>query len=209
MTFRYGVAALVAWLVARGPVAAAQAAGGDTLEVGDRVELEVAGDSTFTHVFTVGEGPALILPGIGALSVAGVRRADVQPFLQRALAKYLVTPDVHARALVRLSILGEVSHPGFYPVPADATVGDALMLAGGPTQYARLDDADVERAGAPIVSRAALRQAIAAGRTVDALHLRSGDAIVVPRRRDALATAQIVGILVGLPVAILAATKMF
>src|SRR5439155_1611991 len=81
---------------------------------------------------------ALKLRAIGTVSLAGVRRADLESYLARELAKYLRNPVVHAHVLVRVAILGEVEHPGFYAVPADLVLGDALMRAGGPTRDSRV-----------------------------------------------------------------------
>ena len=89
----------------------------DEFQIGDRILLRVEGDSSLTDTFTVSRGPALVLRVIGELSLAGVRRADVEPYLARQIGRFLKDPVVHARALIRLSILGEVGRPGFYAVP--------------------------------------------------------------------------------------------
>src|SRR2546422_7824845 len=51
----------------------------DEFQIGDRILLRVEGDSSLTDTFTVSRGPALVLRVIGELSLAGVRRADVEP----------------------------------------------------------------------------------------------------------------------------------
>src|SRR5438132_5082586 len=84
-----------------------------TFQVGDRILLHVEGDSTLSDTFTVVTGPALRLPAIGEISLAGVRRADLEAHLTRELGRYINSPVVQARALIRLSVLGEVTRPGF------------------------------------------------------------------------------------------------
>src|SRR5207302_1950177 len=91
--------------------------------------------------------PVLMLPVIGAIPLAGVRRAQVETYLTQQLKRYMKDPVVHAKVLVRLSILGEVEHPGFYPVRADAPVSDALMAAGGPTKDAKFTGTHIDRIG--------------------------------------------------------------
>src|SRR5712675_1844786 len=76
-------------------------------QVGDRILLVVEGDSALSDTFTVVAGPAIELPVIGAVSLAGVTRAGVEAHLVRELGRYLKNPVVHARPLIRLSILGE------------------------------------------------------------------------------------------------------
>src|SRR5204862_265739 len=155
--------------------------------------------SQFTKAFTVGPGPALMLPVIGAIPLAGVRRAQVETYLTQQLKRYMKDPVVHAKVLVRLSILGEVEHPGFYPVRADAPVSDALMAAGGPTKDAKFTGTHIDRIGRDGVAGSDLQEAIARGATVDGMGLRSGDQIIVPRRHDSEATFRIIGILAGIP----------
>jgi len=179
-------------------------------QVGDQISLQVEGDTALSHTFTVGAGPALTLPVIGAIPLAGVQRAAVETYLTQQLGRYVKSPVVHAKALVRLSILGEVERPGFYAVPADAVMGDALMVAGGPTRDAKVGDWRVERNGERVWAGDALRQAIAQGMTIDQMNLHTGDQILVPRevRKDAETTWRIIGILVTLPVAIYGLTRL-
>src|SRR2546426_11407756 len=142
------VARLLALLLLTSPLAGqtARAPEGD-FELGDQILLEVEGDSQFTHVFAVGPGPALTLPVIGAIPLNGVRRANVESYLGQQLARYMKNPVVHAKVLVRLGVLGEVEHPGYYAVAAGAVVSDALMAAGGPTKDAKFTAARIEREG--------------------------------------------------------------
>src|SRR5207249_3222905 len=80
---------------------------GSGFQVGDRILLQVEGDSLLSKTFAVGPGPALTLPVIGAIPLTGVRRSDIEPYLSQQLARYVKEPVVHAKALINLSILGE------------------------------------------------------------------------------------------------------
>jgi protein involved in polysaccharide export with SLBB domain len=79
-------------------------------------------------------------------------------------------------------VLGEVRTPGFYRVASDVPLSEALMAAGGPMPTADLDRAAVRRDDQEVLSREALRDALASGATLDQLNLRDGDAIVVAAR---------------------------
>jgi len=173
----------------------------DEFQIGDRILLRVEGDSSLTDTFTVSRGPALVLRVIGELPLAGVRRADIEPYLARQIGRFLKDPVVHARTLIRLSILGEVGRPGFYEVPAEAVLTDALMAAGGPTQGAKFSALRIERDGGRIWSGDALQQAVARGLTVDQMRLHGGDRVIVPRRGGE-ATMRILGVLAAIPAAI-------
>ena len=176
--------------------------------LGDQILLEVEGDSQFTHVFSVGPGPALTLPVIGAISLSGVRRVDVEAYLGQQLARYLKNPVVRAKVMVRLGVLGEVEHPGYYAVAAGAVVSDALMAAGGPTKDAKFTAARIEREGKGLYEGNAFQDAFARGMTVEGLGLRTGDRIVVPRRADPESKWRIIAIIAGIPAAILIATQL-
>ena len=206
------VVRLAALIVIAGPLAAqiAKATPATGFQVGDQISLQVDGDTLFTKTLTVGPGPALTLPVIGVIPLAGVQRVDVETYLTQQLGRYMKSPVVHAKALVRLSILGEVEHPGFYAVPADEVIGDALMVAGGPTRNAKVGDWRIERNGERVWDGDPLRQAIARNMTIDQMNLHTGDQIVVPLavRRDAETTWRIIGILVTLPVAIYGLTRL-
>src|SRR6267143_346014 len=176
---------------------AAQAPG-TAFHVGDRILLRVEGDSALSDTFTVVAGPALRLPAIGEISLAGVRRSDLEAHLTRELGRYLKDPVVQARALIRVSVLGEVVRPGYYALPVDLVLADALMVAGGATQNARVDRLQVLRGNSSLWSGDALQSQIARGATLEDLGMRAGDRIQVPLgRHDPESTWRILGIIVG------------
>jgi len=199
------VVRLLALLLITSPLAgqtAPQAPQGD-FEQGDQILLEVEGDTQFTRSFSVGPGPALTLPVIGVIPLKGVRRADVETYLSQQLGRYVKNPVVHAKVMVRLGVLGEVEHPGFYTVFSGAVVSDALMAAGGPTKDANFTGARIERDGRGLFVGNGFQDAFTRGLTIEGMGLRTGDRIVVPRRNDTERTVRIVGILVSIPIAIL------
>src|SRR5438132_11605091 len=119
MMIRRLVVRLAALAVMAGPLAAQdpKPTPATGFQVGDQISLQVEGDTALSHTFTVGAGPALTLPVIGAIPLAGVQRAAVETYLTQQLGRYVTSPVVHATALVRLSILGEGEGPGCDTVP--------------------------------------------------------------------------------------------
>ncbi|HET9707804.1 MAG TPA: SLBB domain-containing protein [Gemmatimonadales bacterium] len=179
-------------------------------QVGDRVLLRVDGESLYTDTFTVIRGPALRLPVIGDVPLAGVPRSGIEPYLVGRLGPFFKHPVIHACALVSIGVVGEVEHPGFYVVPGDALLTDVLMTAGGPTRDAKVTDLKVLRDKKAVLDGDRLQQAMASRRTVADLSLQAGDQLVVPRatRHDPESTWRIVSIIIGLPVAIFAITRL-
>jgi len=194
---------------------------------GDRIVLTVEGESQhpdrpvpvqqprtierqLSDTFTVGAGHELVLPVLGSISLRGVLRAELQPYLTQEIARFVKDPVVHAKALVRVSVAGAVAKPGFYFVASDAALSDALTAAGGPTQDAKLDKVRIERAGTRILQGNELRLAFTEGRTFDAMNLRAGDRFVVPGvPGHAYDNVRFWATLLSIPVAIYALKRAF
>ncbi|MFO7260824.1 MAG: SLBB domain-containing protein [bacterium] len=149
-------------------------------QVGDQIQLSVEGHEELTKTFQVAPGRVLILPVIGEIPLRGVLRSELEEHLRKSLARYIVEPRVHATSTIRISILGQVNQPGFYTVPSEMLLTEALMLAGGPAQNAELTKIYIERGNDRIWGGEALQAAIIEGRTLDQLNLRAGDRIIVP-----------------------------
>ena len=175
---------------------------------GDRILLIVQGEKELSDTFTVGIGTELTLPQIGVVPLAGVLRAELPGRLTPVLGRYLRAPVVRVRSLIRVSVEGEVNHPGFYALAPETPLMDAFTAAGGLTRDAWLDHARVEREGAVVMRGRKLDTAVRAGRTLDALNLRAGDRVFIPRRNDFERTARIAGLLLTIPVAIYALTQI-
>jgi protein involved in polysaccharide export with SLBB domain len=173
--------------------------------VGDRIVLAVEGEPALSDTFTVALGTVLPLPTIGDVSLAGVLRSELKSYVTRRLGESLRDPVVRARAYVRLSIQGAVAKPGYYGVPADALLSDAIMTAGGPTGEANVKKLRIERAGRPIWEGSQLQEAIAQGRTVDDAGLIAGDQFVLPHR-SRMGVGQV--LLLTVPPAVYALTQI-
>src|SRR5690349_14174494 len=70
------------------------------LRAGDRILLRVTGEPQLTDTFTVIAGPAIDLPTLGTVPLAGVRRDSVEAHLATFLARYLRDPQVRAVVLL-------------------------------------------------------------------------------------------------------------
>lgn len=177
---------------------------------GERIYLRVAGESTLTDTLTVLPGPSVELPGFSPVSLAGVLRGDLTAHLAEVLARYLKHPRVETRAFVRLSVVGEVTRPGFYAIPAETAIGDVLMMAGGLTQTAKASALRVERGSKPLWDADDVQRALAQGQTVNDLALREGDRIVIPRGGVGLdTTLRILAVALMLPAAVFGITQIW
>jgi SLBB domain len=146
---------------------------------GDRIVLMVQGEEALTDTFVVGSGAELMLPPptTGTLSLKGVLRSELQSKLSEYVARFRTNAVVRAQPLLRLSIQGEVARAGIYSVPADGRLADALMAAGGTTQFAKANKVTVERNGRKIWQGSSFEM------DLNELSLRDGDQIVVDSKR--------------------------
>jgi len=151
---------------------------------GDRIALMVQAESTLTDTFTVGSGAELILPPptTGALSLKGVLRSELQSKMAEYISRFKNNPIVRAQPLLRLAVQGEVAKGGIYAVPADAQLADALMAAGGTTEYAKANKVTIARNGR------AFWEGTAFDTDLDALGVKDGDQIVVGSTRPGRGT---------------------
>jgi len=166
--------------------------------VGDRVVLSVQGEPNLPDTVVVEPGPQITLPLFGSISLAGVLRSEIQEHLTRELGRIIRDPVVRAQGLMRLSIQGSVGSPGFYVVPADMLVSDALMIAGGPAGGANLDALRIERGPTRLLEGRAMQDALLQGRTLDQLNLQAGDQIFLPAQSASIWGAVLrYGLMVG------------
>jgi protein involved in polysaccharide export with SLBB domain len=170
---------------------------------GDRIVLRVAGETELSDTFTVVRGPAVLLPVVGSVSLTGVARDSIERVLTTAIGRFYRDPLVHARALVRVAVLGEVMRPGFYAMPVDLLLSDAIMAAGGPTPIAQVDRLKILRHGVESPPGDSVAKALAQGKTLSQIDVRSEDQLIVPRAHDSTRTLQVVGAWLAIPVALI------
>jgi SLBB domain-containing protein len=151
---------------------------------GDRIFLIVEGDSALTDTVVVLPGPTLRVLSLPEDSLRGVLRSEVQSHLTQWVTRFYKNARVRAIPLIRFGVLGEVGRPGYYRLPVDISVTDAIMTAGGPTARADIPKTVVRRRSQILLSKAATREAIVAGQTLDQLGLDAGDELVVGAKSE-------------------------
>lgn len=150
--------------------------------VGDRITLDVQGEPDLPDTVAVESGPMIVLPLFGEIPLAGVLRSEIQDHLTQAIRRFIIEPVVRADGHIRISVQGQVMAPGFYTMPADMLLGEAMMVAGGPTTSSDVNEIHIDRGAERVLEGEPLQEAIRNGLTLDQLNLQAGDQIVVPQR---------------------------
>jgi protein involved in polysaccharide export with SLBB domain len=180
---------------------------------GDIIVMAVQGEVALSDTFTVEAGPALQLPTIGRLSLERVLRSELDAHLARELARYIRQPEVQAQTLIRISVTGEVTRPGFYAVPTRLLVTDVFVLAGQVTANADLNKIRIERGNRVLWDTESLATEIVGGRTLDQLGVSAGDRMILGRRPPSLGslegTTRTLLLIVGLPATVAGLIAIF
>jgi polysaccharide biosynthesis/export protein len=116
---------------------------------GDTVNVRVFNQEALSTRAKVRSDGRLALPVLGDVEVRGKRPSALKTELEARLKDYVNAPSVTVTVEevqpVVVSVLGEVGHPGAFPLDPRATVADALAHAGGLTDYASRDKIFVVR----------------------------------------------------------------
>ena len=161
---------------------------------GDELEIYVWGEERLQRQLRVLPDGTIAFPLVGQLRVAGQMPQEVERMVSDRLREQyrgdvpFVTVSVRAAAGMRFSVLGKVKSPGVFDATRYVNVLEALSQAGGPDEFANLDNITVIRgSGASAQSyRVRISQLFRSGvetRDVQAANLvqiAPGDVIIVP-----------------------------
>jgi protein involved in polysaccharide export with SLBB domain len=143
---------------------------------GDKLSVNVFGESDLSGEFLVGDDGRVDMPLIGAVPAQGQTVTEFQnAIVGRYSNGYLKDPKVSVSVLNYrpFFIQGEVGKGGEYPYKAGLTVQDAVAIAGGYTYRANTDRAFVRRAGQDNEQEIATNQRVP---------INPGDIIRIPER---------------------------
>jgi polysaccharide export outer membrane protein len=126
------------WLAFVDPVAAQNAPTGaqTVLTPGDSVRIVVWRKPEFSGDFVVAPDGSITHPLFRGVRVAGLPFARAESNLRTFLAQYEDNPQFVMEPLIRVSVSGEVTRPSVFATRPEATVGEAVARAGGPTKDA-------------------------------------------------------------------------
>jgi protein involved in polysaccharide export with SLBB domain len=171
---RTALIALLGLGLAAAPAAplGAQAAAG-ALRPGDRI---IVSRRDTVEQASIRPDGRVVLPLVGALSLAGLTPSAAEDSVTRALAAFSRRPDLRVVALRRIIVQGAVRRPDLYFAESTVGLAEALGMAGGVAEDGHRGKVDLYRDGQRIGRYDS--------RTPSTLQvaLHSGDLIVVGER---------------------------
>ncbi|MDJ0507981.1 MAG: polysaccharide biosynthesis/export family protein [Crocosphaera sp.] len=167
------------------------------LAIGDGVSVGVTDFPEFNFSSLIDAEGKIRVPFLGEISIVGLTLDEVETKVAYELGRrYLQeTPEVIASLAqarpVQLTILGEVSRPGYYFFGPGITLNNVIAGVGGSTPEADLRSIIVRRPlvdGTVLEERVDLYTPLIAGTRLPEFRLQGGDTIIVsrldPRQKD-------------------------
>jgi polysaccharide export outer membrane protein len=116
---------------------------------GDGLQILVWKEPDFSGVFRVRFDGKITMPVVGDVSVSGLTPEQVARLLEGQLSRYIETPRVTVSISeansARIYVIGRVAQQGSFPYTAPIRVVQALALAGGFQEFAKLSSIFVIR----------------------------------------------------------------
>lgn len=121
------------------------------LGLGDKLRVNVYGESQLSGEYQIGGSGAVTMPLIGDVPAVGLSARELEAALvERYSSGYLKAPKIAVEVydFRPYFVLGEVQRPGRFPSTEAATVLGAIATAGGFSYRANKKRAFLRRAGA-------------------------------------------------------------
>jgi polysaccharide export outer membrane protein len=153
----------------------------------DVLAIDVWREPEVSRVEPVRPDGKITLPLVGEIQASGETTKSLQSAIAKKLANYIhqpaVTVIVQQARSHRFNIIGEVARPGSYALGSRMTVLDAIAVAGGFREFAKVTRIYVVRRradGSSVRLRFNYKDAVRGDRQSLDRQLESGDTIIVP-----------------------------
>jgi len=150
---------------------------------GDRIEVQLIGNSKGRYSFTVNRDGRIMFPELGPVAVAGLRFEELKARIEQRVNEQMIGTQAIVTMgdlrSIRVFVLGEAERPGSFTVSGLSTITNALFASGGVKTIGSLRNIQLKRNGA-LVTRLDLYDLLLNGDTSNDVRLQPGDVIFVP-----------------------------
>lgn len=154
------------------------------LSPGDSVRIVVWRKPEFSGDFVVAPNGTITHPLFRAVQVGGVPIATAEANLRRYLTQFEQNPEFVMEPLIRVAISGEVGRPQVFAVRPETSIAEAVARAGGATELGARNRIRVLRLGADGRQEEMIINLTDPGLGYGMTPVRSGDQIIVDRRKS-------------------------
>jgi polysaccharide biosynthesis/export protein len=187
MRFPASLALLASVTVASPMVAQEKAAGTSEQAVllpGDSIRVVVWRKPEFSGDFEIAPDGTITHPLYRVVQVAKVPFAAAEQNLRRFLSGFEDNPQFVMEPLLRVAVSGEVTRPQVFAVRPETSIGEALARAGGPNTNGARNRVRVLRLQPNGQQQQLTLNLQSASSNDGTLPIRSGDQIIVDRKRS-------------------------
>src|SRR2546428_3483154 len=153
------------------------------LAPGDTISVRVFNQESMSGRARIRPDGRVTIPFVNDIPAAGHTTQDLGRNIQDQLHDFIkqpvVTVSLEEVGQAQLSVLGEVTRPGVYPLERSQGVLRALAAAGGLTEFAHKDRIFVVRPGAPKRIRFSLERLSTPGSRSALFRLQTDDVVLV------------------------------
>jgi polysaccharide export outer membrane protein len=156
--------------------------------VGDLFEVRVVGEDKLPIHYTVAPDGTIDFPYVKRVKVAGLEPQEIADLLRQRLTEKQILSDPNVSVSIkeynskRIEILGEIAHPGSFPMPSGMTLLRAISLAGGFNAMAKRTHVTVRRRVKGGTQAATVSVEDIIDNRVPDPPLQAGDSINVPQK---------------------------
>jgi polysaccharide biosynthesis/export protein len=162
-----------------------------TINAGDEVEIYVWGEERLQRVVRILPDGTFAFPLVGRVNAVGKLPAQIETEITEGLKPQYrgevpqVTVSIRSPSGLQFSVIGRVKGPGTFTPGRYVNIIEALALAGGPDEFANVDNVTIVRkSGNGITTlKARLGAALKGSRdlTTDSIpQIEGGDTVIVP-----------------------------
>jgi polysaccharide biosynthesis/export protein len=168
------------------PGAAQQPASGtqNVLTPGDSVRIVVWRKPEFSGDYVIAPDGTITHPLFRTVKVAGLPFDKAESNLRTFLSQFEDSPQFVFEPLIRLAVSGEATRPSVFAARPETTVGEAIARAGGPTQFAALNRIRIIRVAASGQQEQLVLNLRDPHGSQGLTPLRSGDQILIDRKKS-------------------------
>ena len=151
---------------------------------GDQVLIRGWGSLDIDVRAVIDRNGMVLIPRVGAVSLAGVKFAQAEGVLRAAVAKnfkdFQLSVTMGQLRNITVYVVGQARRPGSYALSSVSTLATALFATGGPNATGSLRRVQLKRTG-QVVTEFDLYDFLAQGNSVGDVKLIDGDVIVIPQ----------------------------